>query len=269
MKKAISIIFLILFALSNPLIGAEMNEKHEAVTVEWYGHSCFLLTLENGAKILLDPFDTTRFPYSLPAGKVDVVFSTHDHFDHNAVDAVPARVILRADGKKPSFFGKKVGVEEEADGSIKVNLNGKTLTASTIPSFHDDRGGGIRGANGIIRFEVEGLVFAHLGDLGEALKPAQVEKIKPIDVLFVPVGGFYTINDTTAYEVVQTLNPRLVIPMHYRTKALGDRLPISTADAFLGRFSNVKRENSSTIKVQADHLLAMMTVEVLDYHGQK
>lgn len=246
-----------------------MNEKHEAVTIEWYGHSCFLLTLENGAKILLDPFDTTRFPYSLPAGKVDVVFSTHDHFDHNAVDAVPARVILRADGKKPFFFGKKVGVEEEADGRIRVNLYGKILIATILPSFHDDRGGSQRGLNGIIRFEVEGLIFVHLGDLGESLNPDQIEKIKPIDVLFVPVGGFYTINDSTAYEVVQSLSPRIAIPMHYRTKALGDRLPINTVDPFLGRFSNIKRENTSTISVQAGHLPALTTVEVLDYHGQK
>ncbi len=269
MKKTLSAITLAIIIFANQLMGAEMNEHHEAVTIEWYGHSCFLLTLENGAKILLDPFDMTRFPYSLPAGKVDIVFSTHDHFDHNAVNAVPSSVILRADGKKSSFYGKKVGAEEEADGRIKVKLNDKTMIAATIPSYHDDRGGSARGANGIIRFEVEGLSFVHLGDLGEPLKPNQVEKIKPIDVLFIPVGGFYTINDTTAYEVVQALAPRIVIPMHYRTKALGDLLPINTVDPFLKRFDHIKRENSSTFKVQADHLPAVMTVEVLDYHGQK
>lgn len=246
-----------------------MNEHHEAITIEWYGHSCFLFTLENGSKILIDPFDTTRFPYALPTGRVDVTFSTHDHFDHNAVDIVPTRVILRADGKKPSFFGKKVGVTEDENGAIRVDLGGKVLTATTIPSFHDDQGGRSRGANGIIRFEVEGLTFAHLGDLGETLKSEQVEKIKPIDVLFIPVGGFYTINDTTAYDIVRTLAPRIVIPMHYRTAALGDRLPINTVDPFLRRFQNVKREDTSILKVQAGHLPEAMTVEVLNYHGQK
>jgi L-ascorbate metabolism protein UlaG (beta-lactamase superfamily) len=249
---------------------AAMNENATTINLEWYGHSCFLLTLNNGAKILIDPYDTTRVPYSLPAGRVDVVFSTHDHFDHNAVTVVPSGVILRAKGSEATFFGSTSGFRTLPDSSIQVDLKGATLKCATVPSFHDDHQGGQRGVNGIIRFTVAGLNFVHLGDLGDTLNADQIAKLKPVDVLFVPVGGYYTIDAAQAQKVVAQLAPHLVIPMHYKTPALPDKgFPITNADAFLAGYPVIKQESGSTINISAEHLPDKLTIEVLKYHGEK
>jgi L-ascorbate metabolism protein UlaG (beta-lactamase superfamily) len=237
--------------------------------VEWYGHSCFLLTLENGAKILIDPYDTTRVPYPPPRDRVEVIFSTHDHFDHNNVNLVPARIILRADGSEAKFFGKTGGTVQQTDGSTVVDLNGKILKAITVPSFHDERKGGQRGANGMLRFTLEDVTFAHLGDIGTMLTPEQIQALKPVDVLIIPVGGYYTIDADTAQQIVAALEPRIVIPMHYNTDRLGESWPIETADKFLAKFTRVQQNPGSTLTLRADQLPDSLTVEALRYHGQK
>lgn len=246
-----------------------MSAESNPVTLEWYGHSCFLLTLKNGAKILMDPYDTTRLPYSLPKESVDLTFSTHDHFDHNAVKAVPAKYILRADGREAKFYGSLSGTAASTDGSVQVDLRGAKATCMTIPSFHDDHKGSMRGANGIIRFTVEGLTFVHLGDLGDTLSAEQINKLKPVDVLLVPVGGYYTIDAAKAQKVVQALSPKVVIPMHYKTDILGDSFPISTVDAFLEGYQHINRLSGSTATFQAGNLPNVLTIEVFKYHGQK
>jgi L-ascorbate metabolism protein UlaG (beta-lactamase superfamily) len=267
-----SIISLVCMLVSLALLQTSevaMSAPTGPVTIEWYGHSCFLLTLQNGAKILIDPYDTTRMPYSLPQEPVDLTFSTHDHFDHNAVNAVTAQVILRADGRKSVFNGTKTGVKELADGTSQVDLKGLTVTCSTVPAFHDEHHGAKRGAMGLIRFIVEGLTFVHLGDLGDTLSQEQIEKLKPVDVLMVPVGGYYTIDSTQAERTVEDLAPRVVLPMHYKTDLLATDFPISTAEGFLKAYRNVHRETKSSITLIAAKLPANMTIEVLKYHGQK
>jgi len=268
MKSLIAIIAALIVTVTSTAEVA-MSAEANPVTLEWYGHSCFLLTLKNGAKILLDPYDTTRLPYSLPKESVDLIFSTHDHFDHNAVKAVPSKFILRADGRQPKFFGNTAGTKTLPDGFLEVDLKGAKLTCSTMPSFHDERKGGQRGANGVIRFTVEGLTFVHLGDLGDTLNPDQIAKLRPVDVLMIPVGGFYTIDAAQARKVVQELSPKVVIPMHYKTNILGEGFPISAVDPFLEGYQNINRSPDSTLKLQAGSLPDRLTVEVLKYHGQK
>ncbi|RJP81327.1 MAG: hypothetical protein C4524_02110 [Candidatus Zixiibacteriota bacterium] len=246
-----------------------MAAQNGPVTVEWYGHSCFLLTLENGAKILIDPYDTTRVPYAPPRDRVNVIFSTHDHFDHNNVDLVPAPIVLRADGREAKFYGKTGGTVEQTDGSTVVDLKGRPLKAVTVPSFHDDRGGGQRGANGMLRLEVNGLAFVHLGDVGTMLTPGQVEALKPVDVLMIPVGGYYTIDADTAAQVAAALGSKVVIPMHYKTSALNESWPIAEVDSFLTHFPRVHRNPGSTITLQAGSMPDSLTIEVLEYHGRK
>jgi L-ascorbate metabolism protein UlaG (beta-lactamase superfamily) len=270
MKVALSVIAAILLLSLFFFAEAAMNESPSPVNLEWYGHSCFLLTLNNGAKILLDPYDMTRLPYSLPAGRVDVTFSTHDHFDHNAVNAVPSGVILRAKGSEATFFGSKSGFKTLPDGSIQVDIKGTSLNCLTVPSYHDDHQGGQRGVNGLIRFTVAGLNFVHLGDLGDTLNAEQIANLKPVDILMIPVGGFYTIDAHQAKKVVEQLSPKVVIPMHYKTSALPkEGFPITTVDDFLAGYSNIKHEPGSTISFTADHLPERLTIEVPLYHGQK
>ncbi|HEX7343880.1 MAG TPA: MBL fold metallo-hydrolase [bacterium] len=268
MRFTVLLAIIILIAASYP-VEVSMAASPQPLTLEWFGHSCFLLTLSNGAKILTDPYDTSTLPYALPEASVDVTFSTHDHFDHNAVKAVPAKTILRADGREPKFFGILTGSNTLPDGTTEVDLRGSKLTCKTVPSFHDERKGSQRGANGIIRFTVEGLTFVHVGDLGDTLTTEQTKSLQPIDVLLIPVGGYYTIDAAHAQKVVQALNPKVVIPMHFKTEILKEGFPITTVDPFLQGYANVHRNESSTIMLEAGKLPTDLTIEVLKYHGQK
>ncbi len=247
---------------------AAMSADTSPVKIEWYGHSCFLFTLKNSTKILIDPYEMSRLPYSLPQDSVDLIFSTHDHFDHNAVKAVPSTFILRADGREPKFYGVMAGTTILKDGTTQVELKGIKLTCSTVPSYHDDRQGGMRGVNGIIRFTAAGLTCVHLGDLGDLLTPEQIVKLKPVDVLLVPVGGYYTIDSTQAQVVVAALNPKVVIPIHYKTARLSEGFPISGVDPFLKGYNLVRRENGSSVVLEAGRLPAQMQVIVLKYPGE-
>ena len=90
-----------------------------------------------------------------------------------------------------------------------------------VASEHDDEAGTTRGANTIVCFSLDGVRVCHLGDFGQrALRPEQREAIGEVDVLFVPVGGGPTIGGAAAAELVRSLAPRLVVPMHYRTPAV-------------------------------------------------
>ncbi|MCX6640144.1 MAG: MBL fold metallo-hydrolase [bacterium] len=260
--------FLFAFLAVILMIEVAMTKEKNDVTIEWYGQSCFLLTLQNGSKILTDPYDTTRIPYKLPKEGVDVIFSTHDHFDHNAVNAVPSKYILIAKGREPFFYGVKQGKTFDKEAAPTIDLKGITLSCSTVPSFHDDNQGGQRGANGIIRFTLDGMVFVHLGDIGENLTSEQIQKLKPVDVLMIPVGGYFTIEPAVAREIVAALDPKLVLPMHYKTDILSVGFPIVGVDTFLLGYQKVDRLPSSAMTISKETLPDTLTVDVLKYHGQ-
>jgi L-ascorbate metabolism protein UlaG (beta-lactamase superfamily) len=246
-----------------------MSQSANIVIIEYYGHSCFLLTLNNGAKILIDPFDTTRIPYTLPTGSVEVVLSTHDHLDHNAIDAVDTKLALKANGREP-IFAQAIGeAPVQPDGTILVDLKGATLKCATVVSFHDNQQGAKRGFNGILRLTIEGLNIVHLGDMGDTLNTEQIAKLQPVDVLMIPVGGFYTIDASQAQVVVEQLKPRLIIPMHFKTTALPEEFPITTVDAFLEGYPVIHRHSNSVITLSANKLPKTQSIEVMRYHGQK
>jgi L-ascorbate metabolism protein UlaG (beta-lactamase superfamily) len=263
-----SIWLIVLLSLTFATSEVAMTKESQTLILEWYGQSCFLLTLANGARIMIDPFDTTRIPYHLPTGNIDVCFSTHDHFDHNAVDALPTRFILRAMGSEPCFFGSLLGKKFEKVTSPKVELKNETFSFSTVPSFHDDRNGGQRGVNGIVRFTVAGITFVHLGDLGDTLTTVQIQKLKPVDILLIPAGGYFTLESPLAQKVVAELSPKLVIPMHYKTDALPPNFPIVGVDEFLQGFSNINHLATSTLSLSKETLPEALTIDVLRYHGQ-
>ena len=239
--------------------------KSNMVTIEWYGHSCFLLTLENDYKILTDPFSTEWVPYQPPSGNVNVIFSSHDHFDHNAVDIVPSDYVLRASGTEATFFGTKKGKPFEGQGDFSFDLGGMELTCTTIPSFHDERQGELRGPNGIIRFNVADIVFVHLGDLGHTLESEMEEEIGDVSVLFVPVGGGSTIDSAKAAEIVRSLSPRIVIPMHYKTPAITREL--ETVENFLKRAGGKEIVPQPRLNVNKNNLPLNTELVVLNYPG--
>ena len=156
----------------------------------WLGHACFLLEAD-GYRIVTDPY--TGVP-SYPSLSVSAhaVFCSHGHFDHNAVD----RVTLLPHRDSP-------------------------FTVREIASFHDDRGGTLRGGNTIRVFTADGISVAHLGDLGHPLSAEQLAAIGPVDAALVPVGGVYTLDAAGAKSVCDALKPRCVLPMHYRHAPYG------------------------------------------------
>jgi L-ascorbate metabolism protein UlaG (beta-lactamase superfamily) len=199
--------------------------------VRWFGQSAFLLVGQKA--VFVDPFGDMsaaaarglQFDYPPIEGvTADLVLVTHEHGDHNAADVVGGSpVVLRSTaGRLESPLGEVVGVASE----------------------HDDMAGTARGPNTIFCFSLDGLRVCHLGDFGQsALRPEQREAIGAVDVLFVPVGGGPTIGGAAAAELVRSLAPRLVVPMHYRTAAVNFLEP---PDEFLEAFGlGVQRLDTS------------------------
>ena len=182
--------------------------------IQHIGHSEFLLTLESGFRIVTDPYDAST-GYPVQEIEADGVLVSHHHHDHDAVENVSGH---------PQIIDF-AGVHTFAPG----------IRVTGILSDHDDAQGAKRGKNLIFLLEAEGLRAAHLGDLGCLLDASQLEALGQVDLLMIPVGGFYTIDAAQAKEVVSQIDPRITVPMHYRTD-YNAGWPIGPVDDFLRLF---------------------------------
>jgi L-ascorbate metabolism protein UlaG (beta-lactamase superfamily) len=212
-----------------------------AMKIRWCGHSCFLLTADSGLKLLTDPFDET-VGYPLPTVAPDVVTVSHEHFDHNAVKVLP-------------------GTPDVVRGPGEHTVRGISIVG--LATHHDDAGGARRGENTVFTMALDGLRVTHLGDLGHPLSAAQIMALRPVHVLMIPVGGFYTIDARQAKEVVDALNPNLVLPMHYKTDVMD--FPIAGVEPFLNLVGGGERLRSTTLEVTPESLPERRRVVVLDY----
>ena len=114
------------------------------------------------------------------------------------------------------------------------------FTITQIPSWHDDQHGALRGPNTIHLIEGGGFRTAHLGDLGCELDDTQKDALQNLDILMIPVGGFFTIDANLAATIAKELNPKCIIPMHYRGDGFGyDEL--GTVDLFTKHFADVRK----------------------------
>jgi L-ascorbate metabolism protein UlaG (beta-lactamase superfamily) len=221
--------------------------------IRWYGHSAFLVT---GAehRVAIDPFGKAvaglaargiQFDYPKIKGmKADVLLITHEHGDHNGDDAVKGQPI----------------VVRSTAGTIDTPIGPITAVASE----HDAVAGTQRGPNTIFRFELDTLRLCHLGDFGQsALRPEQLEAIGGVEVLFVPVGGGPTVGGEQAAEVVRTLAPRLVVPMHYRTPAVDFLEPpgefLDALGARVARIEKSKAEVEPLLGGRDDPTVVLLT----------
>jgi len=172
--------------------------------ITWIGHSCFKLE-KDGYSIVIDPYGDASVPgYTPVREEADMVLCSHEHRDHNAREAV----ILRSTEKTP-------------------------FRVTVIDTFHDEEKGAVRGADKIHVIDDGETRLAHLGDIGCPLEPDQAALLQELDVLLIPVGGFYTIDAGQAAEIVGQLQPRIVVPMHYRSEKDGFGYDvIGTVDAF-------------------------------------
>jgi len=209
--------------------------------IKWLGHSSFLIENGRGIKIITDPFDET-LGYKLPRIKVNIVTVSHEHFDHNYVRGVKGRPVV--------FKGI---IKRE---SHKMEFRG-------ISSYHDSVYGAKRGPNTIFVIKADGLNLCHLGDLGHILSQDKLAEIGLVDILFIPVGGFYTIDSTQATQIINDIKPKIAIPMHYKTEAI--KFSIDPVETFLLNKNNVKRLESSKLEIDKDTLPESTQIYVLRY----
>ena len=211
--------------------------------ISYLGHSCFKIQDKlgpDGVTVVTDPFNK-NLGLKVPNFEADVVTVTHSHSDHNNAEALRGEpFIINTPG------------EYEVKG---VMIQG-------IETFHDDKNGAERGANIIYRIEMDGIAIAHLGDLGHILSDEQLAELGVIDILMIPVGGKYTIDAKTAVEIVTQIEPRIVIPMHY--KLPDSKIDIDGVEKFIKELG-VEPKREEKLKIAKRDLPSEgMDLEVLD-----
>ena len=209
--------------------------------VKWLGHSCFLITSGDGVKIITDPYAVGGGINYCPIDETaDVVVVSHGHDDHSNVSAVQGKPeVVKGDGIKTA----------------------KGVQFKGIATYHDTAQGGQRGPNTIFCFTIDDIKLCHLGDLGHVLSPTQVSEIGTVDILLVPVGGFYTINASVASQVCDQLKPKIVIPMHFKTPNCA--YPITGVEDFLKSKKNVRRVEDSEVDLERERLPATAEIVLL------
>jgi len=191
----------------------EFDDKLEAMEIQYFGHSCFRIKGKN-AILLTDPF-SSEIGLKMNKTSADIVIISHQHYDHNN-----SAVVIGTTKRQNPFIISGPG-EYEISGVFVYGL----------ASFHDQVKGAKRGANTIYVINMDGIKLAHLGDLGHRLTDEQLEEVNGVDILFVPVGGKYTIDAQQAVEVVGQIEPRIVIPMHYKLPGL--KVVLAPVEEFL------------------------------------
>ena len=194
------------------------------MNIYYLGHSSFLIKTENGKRILTDPF---QIDSSLE--NVDIVTVSHPHFDHSETKNFP---------NESKIF--------ETATSIETNF----CQIQTLNSYHDEMQGAKRGANLIFNFKINGITLCHLGDLGHILDDDSLNLLKNIDIIFVPVGENYTIKLESLRKMLTLINPRYIIPMHYKTKE--NNLSLNSLDKFLLVFKDYKKEKLDTLLISKE-----------------
>lgn len=209
------------------------------MNIKWLGHATFLVTSEAGVKIVIDPYASAEgLRYGEINETADAVTVSHDHFDHNNIGAVKGNPRV-----------------------IRSSTEFKGIKFRAIPAYHDEEVGKKRGTDTVFCIDIDGLTLCHLGDLGQTLTAKQIAEIGKVDILMVPVGGYYTIDAQAATTVCQQLKPKVIIPMHFKTDKVS--LPIVGVDDFLKGKKNVSHLDTSEVEFKAGKLPAETQIMVL------
>lgn len=226
------------------------------MVVEYLGHSCVLLQIASN-KILIDPYSfEMNYPYlkKLDIKENNLVLSTHEHFDHFNKDIqklclkfnIPYLVGTKDKGKKWNYIDYKL----------------PALQVNSLGVYHDNVKGKERGLNSILIIEGKEenkiLKVIHLGDLGHLLNDEEISKIKGCDILFIPVGGFFTISALQSIEIIKKVSPKIIFPIHYKTKYTQD-FPIDEINVFL----NLAQKDLKEYKIvkKSDRILDIKKIE--------
>lgn len=213
--------------------------------ITYFGHSCFKIRGSRGA-VVTDPFQSS-IGYAPPRVTADICTVSHDHPGHNNVK------VLR---------GKPFVITGPGEYEIKG------IFVFGFPSYHDRRKGRERGRNTIYTFEIDGINVCHLGDLGHVPDQATLEAIGDVGVLLIPVGGKVTLTAAMAAEVINLIEPRVVIPMHYATKEYRGETKLDPVRKFLKEMGvQDRRREEDTLRLTPSSLPDETEVIVLSHRG--
>ena len=200
--------------------------------IKWLGHASFMIISNSGTKIITDPYLTGgNLSYGEIGESADVITVSHGHSDHNNVAAV--------------LDNPKV-----VNGIVATDVKGIKLKG--IPCYHDDAQGKQRGKNILFCFEIDGISVHHLGDLGHLLSDREVAEVGKVDILLIPVGGFYTIDARIAGQICDRLKPKVIMPMHFKNNRCA--YPIAGVDEFLRGERGVEHLNTSEVEFKPGEL---------------
>ncbi len=209
--------------------------------IKWLGHSSFLITNQRGINILTDPFDET-LGYRMTKEKINIITISHEHYDHNNTIGIKGKPVV-----------------------LKRSVNREThkISFKSIPSYHDSVYGKYRGENNIFIINTDGITLCHLGDLGHLLTKEQLEEINHVDILFIPVGGHFTINHIQAEQVIDQIKAKIILPMHYKTDAI--KWSIDPLSMFLNEKQNIKIIGKNYFEVSPENLPDKTSIYILEY----
>lgn len=215
--------------------------------ITYLGHSSFRIKGKT-ATVVTDPFSTAMVGFKFPKTEADIVTVSHQHEDHQNTLAVEGNPFLIS-----------------LPGEYEV----KGVSIFGFPSFHDNHSGSERGGNIIYLVEADGLRICHLGDLGDGVPQKTLAEIIGVDVLFVPVGGVATIGPEEAVEVVNKIEPLLVIPMHFKALGINEQVfgKFAPVEKFLAQMGAEGAERLDKLSVSKDKLPQETKVVVLERKG--
>ncbi|HCP08365.1 MAG TPA: MBL fold metallo-hydrolase [Candidatus Moranbacteria bacterium] len=204
------------------------------MNIQYYGHSCFKITTKPAGRgqedvtIFIDPFDKS-IGLRPPQGQASLVLVTHDHADHNNVEALK---------------GDPAIIDLPGEFSVKgVNIIG-------LQTEHGETKNPVK--NTVFVVDTEDIKICHLGDLGTELSEKQMEEIDGIDVLMIPIGGKYTLDAKKACELIKKIEPKIIIPMHYRIS--GSTIDIDDEKKFCAEMGNCPKEKVSKLNFKKKDL---------------
>ena len=198
--------------------------------ISWFGQSAFRIKGKNAA-IITDPFSADYTGLKRIKSNADIVTVSHQHEDHNNSEVVE-------------------GLPFVVPGPGEYEVKGVRIQG--IQTYHDSKQGKDRGMNTMYVLEIDGIFVLHCGDLGHELNTEQSADLPDIDIMLVPVGGVYTVDPATAVKVIAQVEPKVVIPMHYKLPGL--KFDLGTLEEFVHVYGKKSVEPMNKYTITKDKL---------------
>lgn len=211
-----------------------------SMEITWYGQAAFKLKGKDAA-VFTDPYEATFTGLTPLKVEADIVTVSHGHSDHNAVSVVSTNPFV-------------------IEGPGEYELKGVNVVG--VGTFHDEKEGKLRGKNTIYNINIDDVQIAHFGDLGHPLTNQQLEELGAVDVLLIPVGGVYTIEADSAAKIVAQIEPKIVIPMHYKIEGL--KFPLEMVSKFLKEMGKEEIVAQNKLVVSSEKLPEELEIVLLE-----